>query len=145
MHKDRKYEKSSNFGKAMARLVKELKKFNILIIISIILSVAGSTLEIIAPDEMSKLTDQIAKGLIVNTDNIEKINKTITNNVKKVMPNTNTSNNADVGANTNIVNNNPNSVADLLHTEADNKNPLAPVIRDKNIVLNIDEVKTRAY
>ena len=96
MHKDRKYEKSSNFGKAMARLVKELKKFNILIIISIVLSVAGSTLEIIAPDEMSKLTDQIAKGLIVNTDNIEKINKTITNNVKKVMPSNNTSSNTKI-------------------------------------------------
>ena len=96
MHKDRKYEKSSNFGKAMARLVKELKKFNILIIISIVLSVAGSTLEIIAPDEMSKLTDQIAKGLIVNTDNIEKINKTITNNVKKVMPSNSTSSNTKI-------------------------------------------------
>jgi ATP-binding cassette subfamily B protein len=91
MHKDRQFEKSNNFGKAMARLVKELRRFNILIIISIILSVAGSTLEIIAPDEMSKLTDQIAKGLIVNTDNIETINKTITSNLKKSMPSTNTS------------------------------------------------------
>ena len=91
MHKDRQFEKSNNFGKAMARLVKELRRFNILIIISIILSVAGSTLEIIAPDEMSKLTDQIAKGLIVNTDNIETINKTITSNLKKSMPSTNNS------------------------------------------------------
>ena len=74
MHNDRKYEKSNNFGKAIARLIKELKRFNILIILTIILSVAGSTLEIVAPDEMSKLTDQIAKGLIVNTDNITLIN-----------------------------------------------------------------------
>ena len=92
MHKDRKYEKSNNFGKAIARLVKELRRFNILIILSVILSVAGSTLEIVAPDEMSKLTDQISKGLIVNTDNITLINKTITNNLKKSMPSTNTSN-----------------------------------------------------
>ena len=92
MHRDRKYEKSNNFGKAIARLVKELKRFNILIIISIVLSVIGSTLEIVAPDEMSKLTDQIAKGLIVNTDNITLINDTITSNFKKSLPSSNTSN-----------------------------------------------------
>lgn len=92
MHKDRKYEKSNNFGKAIGRLIKELKRFNILIILSIILSIVGSTLEIVAPDEMSKLTDQIAKGLIVNTDNITLINETITNNLKKSMPNTNSNN-----------------------------------------------------
>ena len=59
--------------------------------------------------------------------------------------NMNMSNNADVGANTNIVNNNPNSVDDLLHTEADNKNPLAPVIRGKNIVLNKNNVNLNAF
>ena len=95
MH-NKSYEKSSNFGKAMGRLVKELKRFNILIIISVILSIIGSTLEIIAPDEMSKLTDQIAKGLIVNTDNISLINDTITNNLKKSMPSTNTDSNSKI-------------------------------------------------
>ena len=39
----------------------------------------------------------------------------------------------------------PNSVLDVLHTEADNKNPLAPVIRDKNIVLNKDKVRIDAF
>ena len=42
-------------------------------------------------------------------------------------------------------NNNPTSVLDLIHTEADNKNPLAPVIRDKNIVLDRDKVKLNAF
>ena len=130
MHKDRKYEKSSNFGKAMARLVKELKKFNILIIISIILSVAGSTLEIIAPDEMSKLTDQIAKGLIVNTDNIEKISKTITNNVKKVMPNTNTSSNTKID--TKVLDNLDDKTISMLFPE---------FTVDKTVISSKDQVK----
>ena len=57
--------------------------------------------------------------------------------------NTNTNNNAEVNENKNNVN--PNSVSDLLHTDADNKNPLAPVIRDKNIIINRENVKLNAF
>ena len=132
MHKDRKYEKSSNFGKAMARLVKELKRFNILIIISIVLSVAGSTLEIIAPDEMSKLTDQIAKGLIVNTDNIEKINKTITNNIKKVMPSNNTSDKKNAKIDTKVLDSLDDKTISMLFPE---------FTVDKTVISSKDQIK----
>ena len=57
--------------------------------------------------------------------------------------NTNTNNNSEVNENKNNVN--PNSVSDLLHTDADNKNPLAPVIRDKNIIINRENVKLNAF
>ena len=87
MHK-KNYEKSNNFGKAMARLFKELNIYALFIFIAGLLSVGGSVLEIIAPDKMSELTDHITSGLIVNTDNIETINKKIENNFKNSMPST---------------------------------------------------------
>ena len=74
------YEKSNNFGKAIARLLKELNIFVIFILLAVIFSIMASIVEIIAPDKLSDLTDYIAKGLIVNTENIEKINKKITSN-----------------------------------------------------------------
>ena len=50
--------------------------------------------------------------------------------------------------NPNIGNNSDNipiSVLDILHTEADNKNPLAPVSIDKNMVVNKDNVKIATF
>ena len=85
MHR-KTYEKSNNFGKAMARLFKELNIYVVFILLAALFSIGGSILEIIAPDKLSILTDQISKGLIVDTKSIEKINKTIEGNFKKVMP-----------------------------------------------------------
>ena len=85
MHR-KTYEKSNNFGKAMARLFKELNIYVVFILLAALFSIGGSILEIIAPDKLSALTDQISKGLIVDTKSIEKINKTIEGNFKKVMP-----------------------------------------------------------
>ncbi len=84
----RNYEKSNNFGKAMARLFKELNIYLVFILLAGVFSIGGSILEIIAPDKLSMLTDTIAEGLVVDTDNIEKINKNIENNAKKSMPST---------------------------------------------------------
>ena len=85
MHR-KTYEKSNNFGKAMARLFKELNIYVVFILLAALFSIGGSILEIIAPDKLSVLTDNISKGLIVDTKSIEKINKTIEGNFKKVMP-----------------------------------------------------------
>ena len=85
MHR-KAYEKSNNFGKAMARLFKELNIYVVFILLAALFSIGGSILEIIAPDKLSILTDNISKGLIVDTKSIEKINKTIEGNFKKVMP-----------------------------------------------------------
>ena len=89
--RNKNYEKSNNFGKAMGRLIKELNIYIVFILIAAIFSIGGSVLEIIAPDKLSVLTDHISKGLIVDTKSIETINKNIEKNVKKVMPSTNTS------------------------------------------------------
>ena len=89
--RNKNYEKSNNFGKAMGRLVKELNIYIVFILIAAIFSIGGSVLEIIAPDKLSVLTDHITKGLIVDTKSIETINKNIEKNVKKSMPSINTS------------------------------------------------------
>ena len=81
----------------MARLFKELNIYVVFILLAALFSIGGSILEIIAPDKLSVLTDNISKGLIVDTKSIEKINKTIEGNFKKVMPQgTNTKKNTKI-------------------------------------------------
>ncbi len=56
--------KSKNFGAAIARLFRELRRMKILVVIAIVFAVASSILTIIAPDRLADLADEIAKGLI---------------------------------------------------------------------------------
>ena len=62
-------EKAKDFKSAVKRLVKELGKFKILIIIALILAIAGAVLSISAPDRLSKLTDEIQAGIIPKMEN----------------------------------------------------------------------------
>ena len=73
-------EKAKDFKGTVIRLTKELKDFKILIVISLFLAVLGSFLSIVSPNRLSDITDEISKGLIVNTTNIEKLSKNILNN-----------------------------------------------------------------
>lgn len=61
-------EKAKDFKGAMKRFFSELKPFIILIILALILAIAGAVLSIIAPNQLSKLTDEIAKGLMLEMD-----------------------------------------------------------------------------
>lgn len=84
-------EKPKNFKNAMMRLFKELKGFKILIFIALILAVLGSMLSIFAPNKLSELTDEISKGLVVKSENLEVLSKTITSSLDeeklaKMMP-----------------------------------------------------------
>ena len=74
MH-NRKNEKAKDFKGAIKRLLKELKRYNILILISLILACLSATLSISAPDRLSKLTDEISKGLVINTKSFETLTK----------------------------------------------------------------------
>ena len=56
-------EKSKNFGKAITRLIKELKLFRVAIIVAIILASAGSIIAIIIPNEVSNIVNAISDGL----------------------------------------------------------------------------------
>ena len=68
-------EKAKDFKSAIKRLFKELKGFKILITVAIILAVLSAVLSIVAPDQLSNLTDEISAGLRgnMNMENIKHI------------------------------------------------------------------------
>ena len=76
-------EKARDFKGAIKRLINELKSFRILIIIALVLASAGSILAIFTPNILSDLTDEISKGLIPQTKNLETITKHIQEELKE--------------------------------------------------------------
>ena len=66
-------EKAKDFKGALKRLIKELKNFELLIIISLILAMFGAMLSIMAPERLSEITDTITQGLRTSNIDIEKI------------------------------------------------------------------------
>lgn len=74
----RNNEKAKDFKGSIKRLIVELKDFKVLIIISLILACLSSILSILGPDKLSSLTDEIQKGLVVKSDNLEIIINNIT-------------------------------------------------------------------
>lgn len=73
-------EKAKDFKGAIKRLFKELNSFKVLISFALILAALGSVLAIFAPNKLSKLTDKISDGLVVNQKNLEIISQSITGN-----------------------------------------------------------------
>ena len=64
-------EKPKDFKIATSRLIKELNRYRILMIISLILAVASAIISTMAPDKLSNLANSISEGLMVNTKNID--------------------------------------------------------------------------
>lgn len=64
-------EKPKDFKTAASRLIKELNRYRILMIISLILAVASAIISTMAPDKLSNLANSISEGLVVNTKNID--------------------------------------------------------------------------
>lgn len=56
-------EKSKDFGKAIKRLLSEMKNFRLMTMIAILLAAASSVISIIVPNILSDLTDEITNGL----------------------------------------------------------------------------------
>ena len=79
-------DKAKDFKQAIKRLFKELKGYKVFIVISLLLAFLSAILSISAPNRLSKLTDEISKGLVINTKSFEKVTKTITNNMTKSLP-----------------------------------------------------------
>lgn len=77
----RKLEKAKDFKGAISRLVSELKRFKVLIILSLVLAALGSILSIFAPNKLSDLTDEISKGLMIKNDKMEEISAKISENL----------------------------------------------------------------
>ena len=71
---------ANSFKDAIKRLFHELEGYRKLILVALILAIAGSILYILAPDQISKMTDEISKGLVINTDNLTVLSEEITKN-----------------------------------------------------------------
>ncbi len=71
-------EKSKDFKGSIVRLFKELKRFHTGILIAILFAIASSVLSISAPNRLSKLTDEITSGLVVDQDNMKEITEKVT-------------------------------------------------------------------
>ena len=76
-------EQAKDFKGAVKRLFTELKGYKILIFIAFVLAIFGSILSILAPDKLSSLTDEISKGLVLNTDALESVTTNIYANLNK--------------------------------------------------------------
>ena len=76
----RSFEKPKNFKEAIIRLLKELNIFKVFIIISLFLASFSAVLSIISPNRLKELTDEISKGLVINTNNVKVLTKKIMNN-----------------------------------------------------------------
>ncbi len=74
------FEKPKNFKEAIVRLIKELNIFKIFIIISLFLASFSAVLSIVSPNRLKELTDEISKGLVINTNNVKVLTKKIMNN-----------------------------------------------------------------
>ena len=74
-------EKPKDLKKAIKRLVQGLKSFKLLILTSLILAALSAILAIFSPNIIKDLTDEISKGLVVNSKNLELVTKEITNNL----------------------------------------------------------------
>ena len=77
MRKNNKFEKANDFSSSIKRLIKEIKPFKVLIIISFVLAICGSILTIITPKRLTKLTDTIQAGLTIDKNNIKLLNEKI--------------------------------------------------------------------
>ena len=71
-------EKPKDFKSAIKRLFIELNSFRIMIFVALLLAGLGAVLSILAPNRLSKITDKISDGLVVNQKNIKKLTTNIT-------------------------------------------------------------------
>lgn len=76
-------EKPKNFKNAIGRLIKELSSQKKLLIVSCLLAMFGSILSIAAPNKLSKLTDEITKGLMIDQEKMTQLTKKVTGNLNQ--------------------------------------------------------------
>ena len=58
------FEKPKDMKRVVKNLVKYSKKYLLKVIVAIIFAIGGTVLALIAPDELSRMTDTITQGLI---------------------------------------------------------------------------------
>ncbi len=74
-------EKSKDFFGSMKRLLKNLNKWKVALVISLILAMFSALLALIAPNKLSDFTDTISKGLVPKTEVLEEISSKMVGNI----------------------------------------------------------------
>lgn len=77
-------EKPENFVLSIKKLMKSLSSFKILIFVAIILAALSSILSLVAPNKLSDLTDEISRGITINTTNMKELENDLTSNVSEI-------------------------------------------------------------
>ena len=67
-HGMRTVEKANNFGQTMKKLVAYCNSYIPVILIALVLAFAGAALNVIGPDQLSKITDIIQEGMMAKID-----------------------------------------------------------------------------
>lgn len=73
-------DKPKNFASSMKRLIASLKKWQLLLVIAIILAATSSIFSLISPNKLSDITDAITKGLAPNQDALIQVTEKMTSN-----------------------------------------------------------------
>lgn len=76
----RSNEKAKDFKGALKRLFANMKKWKILIIVSIILAATSSIFSLISPNKLSDITDAITEGISPDTEQLAKITQSMVEN-----------------------------------------------------------------
>ena len=74
-------EKPKNFFLSMKRLIDSLKSWHVIMTIALVIAMVSSILSLIAPNKLSNLTDEIGKGLTLNTKNLKLVVEKISENI----------------------------------------------------------------
>lgn len=77
-------EKPENFVLSIKKLMKSLSSFKILIFVAIVLAALSSILSLVAPNKLSDLTDEISRGITINTTNMKELENDLTSNVSEI-------------------------------------------------------------
>lgn len=77
-------EKPKDFMGSIKKLMKSLSSFKILIFIALVLAALSSILSLIAPNKLSDLTDEITKGITINTSNMKELEEDLTKNISDI-------------------------------------------------------------
>lgn len=77
-------EKPKDFMGSIKKLMKSLSSFKVLIFIALVLAALSSILSLIAPNKLSDLTDEITKGITINTSNMKELEKDLTKNISDI-------------------------------------------------------------
>lgn len=74
-------EKPKNFANAIIRLTGSLGKFKVSIVVALALAGLSAVLSLAAPNIIKDLTDEISKGLVINTESASKFQEDLLSNL----------------------------------------------------------------